>query len=185
MDNKMIATATTFGAAMATMAVAPNLQADIVDLSFTPGSVAQQSQSVSVSVDIVGLGGSSADFRQWNDNLGNTMRFGSTNGGGQLTSWNFGSYSQSLNASTFSGAAGNLNPGASTGTIYITFRSGGGVGWFSMNLNSDGAGTVQYMEGQWGSDGESLHVGSVPAPAGFALLALGAAGVRRNRKRFA
>ena len=185
MDKKMMTTATTFGAAMATMAVAPNLQADVVDLSFNPGSVAQQSTSVSVSVDIVGLGGSTNDFRQWNDGIGNTMRFGDASSNGQLTSWNFGQYSQSLHASTFQGTSGAINPGASSGTVYVTFRSGGGVGWFSMNLNSDGNGTISYMEGQWGSDGESLHVGQVPAPAGFALLALGAAGVRRNRKRFA
>ena len=64
--------------------------------------------------------------------------------------------------------------------MYIGFNIGGNVGWFSLDLGGPGN-TITYLEGAYGSMGESVHVGTIPAPAGLALLALGAAGIRRKR----
>ena len=170
--------AATFGAAMTSLFVAPHLEADVIDLTFSPTSVGPQSTSVLVNVQI--NGGSVGSFSQWNDFLGATMYF---NGG--LSSWRTAFASETLDAGTFFGTIGNIDP-LSLGGSFVAFRSGGNVGWFEIGF--DGT-TVTYGPGQYGSMGEDVVVGvsaQVPEPTGFgalAALALGAAGVRRNRKK--
>ena len=55
-----------------------------------------------------------------------------------------------------------------------------------MNLGGAG-GAIVWGPGEYGNNGETVHVGGTaaipePAGAGLALLALGAAGLRRRRK---
>ena len=179
MEVKLATTASVFGAAMASMLVAPELQADIVPVSFTPGSVSFQTvTSALVNVQMSTGGGGIGSFSQWNDAIGQTFYWV-----GGLASWNFAQYSQSINANTFAGYSFAINP---VGNSYMAFRTlAGNVGWFQFNLNSDGFNTILYGPGAYGNAGESVHVGTVPAPGALALLAMGAVGIRRKRKRAA
>ena len=84
------------------------------------------------------------------------------------------------------GNGGSILPPYGTGTAYFGFFFQGNVGWFSANLGSGGA--ITYLDGEFGTAGESVTVGgtdAIPEPATFgalAALALGAAGIRRRRK---
>ena len=61
-----------FGAALTTLHAAPELNADIVDLTFSPGSVAWSLTAVQpVVIDQLGFG-----FSQWNDSIGKTVSDG-------------------------------------------------------------------------------------------------------------
>lgn len=179
--RKIASAAATFGAALTTLYAAPELQADIVDLTFTPGALGTSfggPQTVtinSVGGDLVGV------FSQWNDSIGKTLNPGA------LTSVGTVAFSQSLAAGTFVGAGGPIFFGeSSTGTAYVGFRSGGNVGWFSLNLGGF-LGDITFLEGEFGADGETVTVGgTIPEPTSgtaLAALALGAIGVRRNRKK--
>jgi hypothetical protein len=181
MDKKIV-TIGTFGAALTAMGIAPELQADIIDLSFTPATNPYVPfYGTQIPIDINEIGGA-VDFSQWNDTFGKTM----TAGVGSLSSITVVGASITIDPGTF--LPGNANIGfgvSSSGTVYIGFRLAGNVGWFSLNLGGQG-GDIHYLDGQYGSMGEAVHVGSgAPAPGGLALLALRAAGVRRNRKRTA
>jgi hypothetical protein len=166
--DKKLATAT-FGAALATMGVAPELQADIISLSFNPGSIGTGNL---FSVSIVELG---AFFSQWNDSIGKTIYAGS------LSSIAPASFSQNIDPTTFYGTFGlGLLPSA-TGVFYLGFRYLGNVGWFSFDAGGF-LGNITYLEGAYGTMGEPVHVGTIPSPSGLAVLALGAAGIRRKRR---
>ncbi len=183
------AVAAAFGAAMASMYAAPELQADIIDLTFTPNINSYNPGPgyfiVPILIDQVG-----ANFSQFNDFFGKTLVQGS------LTGVQLVNASSTLNAGTFMGApfiaAGNGFSAAATGTAFVGFSFNGNVGWFSLNLGGPG-GAITYLGGEYGSMGESVHVGgtspAVPetgstlALAGLSLLALGAVGVRLNRAR--
>lgn len=166
--------AASFGAALSSLYAAPELNADVVDLTFTPGSVGWSvGSAVAVSIDQVG-----AAFTQWNDSIGKTVAAGA------LSSIAVVSFSQSLSAGTFSGTSGAIGfAGSATGSAFFGFRSGGNVGWFSLDFGGLG-GAVSYTGGQYGNAGESVHVGGIPEPTslGIAALAMGAAGLRRRRK---
>ena len=172
-------TASLFGAGLTSMLVAPELQADVVSLSFDPGSVPfQTSTSNLINVQMSTGGGNVGSFSQWNDNIGQSLYW--VDG---LASWTFVQYSQTLNAATFNGVAGALNM---AGGSYVGFRAlSGNVGWFTYDLGGGVGGTMTYGPAGYANAGENIHVGQVPAPGALALLALGAVGVRRNRKRVA
>ena len=171
-----------FGAAMASIHCAPELQADIVDLTFTPGSVAVGSLGY-IFIDEVG-----ASFLQWNDSVGQTLSVGVVGTSTFLDGVGVVKYSQTLNASTFPtvGDDGTVLAPYGSGTAYFGFHFQGNVGWFSANLGDGGA--ITYLDGEFGTAGESVHVGgtdAIPEPATFgalAALALGATGIRRRRK---
>ena len=177
------AAAASFGAAMASIHCAPELQADIVDLTFSPGSVAFGSLGY-IFVNEVG-----ASFAQWNDGIGQTILAGAPGSGTFLDGVRVVSNSQTLNASTFPGVGtgGTILPPYGSGTAYFGFHFQGNVGWFSADLGG-GVNGITYLAGEYGSAGESVTVGgtdAIPEPTTFgalAALALGAAGIRRRRK---
>ena len=176
--GKKIATAGTFGAALVVMGIAPELDAAIVNLTFTPGSLPYNPSSPTtlVPININELPGTTA-FSQWNDYVGRTLVLGGTISQAALVS-----VSQSLDPNTFNPGSGAIAfTLGKSGTTFVGFKSGGNVGWFSIQFNGAG-GSLVYLTGQYGNAGETVHV---PAPGALALLALGAVGVRRNRKRVA
>lgn len=169
MDKKTATkAAATFGAALATLGVVSELQADIVPLTFNPGTV-NWFGSTYVFMPEVG-----ASFWQWNDTYGKTVTAGFLGG------VDYATYSQTISPATFTGTYGLYFSASATGTQYVAFGYAGNVGWFSFDAGGYG-GAVVYLEGAYGNAGEALHVGTVPAPAGLALLALGALGIRRKR----
>ena len=182
LTKKKLATtaAASFGAAMASLHCAPELQADIVDLTFTPGSVAFGSLGY-IFINEVG-----ASFAQWNDSIGQTALGGSAGTATFLDGIRVVDYSQTLSAGTFPGVgSGGTTLGPyGAGTAYFGFHYQGNVGWFSANLG--GGGPITYIAGEFGSAGESVHVGgTIPEPSAFAALAglaAGAVGIRRRRK---
>lgn len=173
----------TFGTAMASLFTAPELQADVIDLTFDPGSIPYRTYSDTNSIlhEIL-INEIGVSFSQWNDSFGRTVY----NGG--LSSILRMEASSNIATDTFVGdlfGSAGFYPEFS-GTGYVGFRFNGNVGWFSMDFGGAG-GTVTYLEGQYGNANESLHVGgnAIPEPsstAALALLAMGALGIRRKRE---
>ena len=101
--------------------------------------------------------------------------------GGLVDSLRTVQLSSTLSPGTFSGIGTLYFTAGSSGTRYVGFKDGPNVGWFSFSVA--GLGTdIHYLEGRYGNAGENVHV---PAPGALALLALGAVGVRRKRRRAA
>lgn len=180
-------TAASFGAAAAALYAAPDIQADVVGLSFSPTSAPWTSSSSLRSIQINSTGGGAVGgFSQWNDSIGKSFSF---NGG--FDSWAIAAAGEVINTSNFLGtSSGFYFTTGATGTIYIAFRAtaanGGGVGWFGVQLGGSG-GDIIYNAGnggQYGNAGESLTVGqAIPAPGGLLALAMGATGLRGRRRK--
>ena len=170
MPVKLATTTSVFSAALASMLVAPELQADVVSLTFDPRTLPFGGGFGFVSMTDVGT-----SFLQFNNSMGRTMEaFG-------LSSIAQVQVSQTLSPITFAGRDYVSFTAASSGTQYVGFRFGGNVGWFAFSVAGPGA-DIDYLYGRYGNAGESVHV---PSPGALALLALGAVGVRRKRKRAA
>ena len=180
-------TAASFGAAAAALYAAPEIQADVVGLSFSPTSAPWTSASTLRSININSTGGALVGgFSQWNDSIGKSFSF---NGG--FASWAIAAAGEVINTSNFSGtSSGFYFTTGATGTVYFAFRAtaanGGGVGWFGVQLGGSG-GDIIYNAGnggQYGNAGESLTVGqAIPAPGGLLALAMGATGLRGRRRK--
>ena len=184
-----------FGAAAAALYAAPEVQADVVNLVFTPDQGVFTTASSLRSVSINSTGGADVGgFSQWNESIGKSFSF---NGG--FASWAIAAAGQEIGTTNFSGtSSGFYFTFDATGTIYLAFRAtaanGGGIGWFGVNLGG-GEGDIVYNAGnggQYGNGGESLVVGAgtpdppaVPGLGGLAALALGATGLRGRRQRVA
>ena len=95
--------------------------------------------------------------------------------------------SSTLSVAGFGGASQVNFTAAQTGLQYIGFSQGGNVGFFTLDLQGAGVGDPLLIgSGFFNDSGGSIHVGAqIPEPAstGLGLLALGALGVRRNRKK--
>ena len=184
-----------FGAAAAALYAAPEVQADVVNLMFSPSSSPWTSASTLRSISIQSTGGAAVGgFSQWNDSIGKSFSFN-----GQFASWAIAAAGEVISTSNFSGtSSGFYFTTGATGTIYIAFRAtasnGGGVGWFGASLGGS-QGDIVYNAGnggQYGNAGESLVVGAggsgppaVPGLGGLAALAVGATGLRGRRQRVA
>ena len=184
-----------FGVAAAALYAAPEVQADVVNLVFTPNQATWTSGSTLRSISIQSIGGAAVGgFSQWNDSIGKSFSF---NGG--FASWAVAAAGEVINTSNFSGtSSGFYFTTGATGTVYFAFRAtaenGGGVGWFGAQLGGS-QGDIVYNAGnggQYGNGGESVIVGqsndpgpAVPGLGGLAALAVGATGLRGRRQRVA
>lgn len=195
-----------FGAALAANYGAPELQAGIITLNFSPGSAPYTTASSLRSIQITTSGGGAVGgFSQWNDSIGKSMSFN-----GNMASWALKNSGDVINESTFSGSTSGFYFATHvTGTQFVAFKAkseiyaGGGIGWFAFYMGDAPKGDVDYTGGsQFANAGETLTVGTnysppggdgdsgtgggstVPEPGtafGLSLLALGAAGLRRRR----
>ena len=178
-----------FGAAAAALYAAPELNADVVNITFNLGSVAWSSSSTARSVSMATAGGNIGAFNMWNDSVGKSFLFDT----GALASWRTGSSGEVINASTFAGDSGSWsNSTDATGTVYMAFRTlAGNVVWISATLNSVQGVVVSVGGAQYGNNGGSVtEASSTPGPAvlglgGLAALPVGATGLRGRRQRAA
>ena len=185
--RKIATVAVTFGAAMTSMYAAPELQADVLDITWNGGNATATNPFVlgsgsQIPFNIDQVAGSMIDFAQWNDTFGGSGR--TLNVGSGIASATVVALGQSLGTADFIGTsvlgAGSQFDG--TGSAFIGFRSqAGNVGWFRLDYSVQGP--IVYSDGQYGSAGESVVVG-VPEPSSTlaAIAAIGAISVRRKRR---
>ena len=185
--RKIAKTAATFGAAMTAMHAAPELQAQILEITwfggnetatnpFVVGSASPQSFGIDQVIQQTASGMSiGPDFVQWNDTYydgsGRTLNFGN---GLNILSATVVALGQSLDPATFAGAGstsangvigGSLNGSASA---FIGFRAvDDNVGWFRIDYTV--AGPIIYSEGEFATNGETVVVGGDTGggPGGF------------------
>ena len=195
--------AASFGAALTSLYSAPELNAGIVNINFSPGTVVfsngpasaasitpvQFTNIVSGTYDIPGV--ANAAVGVFNDGT-----YGAAIQRNFFTGFNGGINSLALvQRSDFFSTGTTLDPisfdPTETGVRYIGFVAGGSVGWFSVDLGDPGDPLVftggAFLEGG-PAPGEpfGITVGATavpePSSAGLAALALGAIGLRRRRK---
>ena len=188
-------TVATFGAAMASLYVTPELQADIVDITWNGGNATATNPFIgtfynappaTLNIDQVtgGTAGDSQDFFQFNFGVAGSNRTIELIPGGNIVSLNEVASGDFLDADAFTGlstlgAGGEFN---GTGSNFIAFRSANGnVGWFQITHNP---GILTYGVGEYGSGGESLTVGgTIPEPSSAAVIALLAVGATTSSRR--
>ena len=182
--RKIAKTAATFGAAMTAMHTAPELQAQIIDLTWEGGNASTSNPFVDGYGDLIPIaidqvnslaGTSPIDFEQWNDTFGRTMYVGFER---NILSATVVALGQTLDPTTFTGAGDGQNLGVlggmanspnafdGTGSAIVGFRSSGdNVGWFRLDFTEGGP--IIYSDGQYGSGGETLFAGGEPVTGGF------------------
>jgi hypothetical protein len=173
---------TVFSAAMATIHVAPTLHADIVGLTASPASLGAVSVGVPITLSTTSNAATVAQF-----NMSHVLSINNINTIGPFLFFVQSFTSLTLSPSQFSlvgtpAISNTLIPGS---IAHIAFSDGLTAGWFTLTANIDF--TLTITGGLYGTEGESIHIGpsAVPEPStatGLALLALGAAGVRRRKK---
>lgn len=182
--------AATFGAAMTSMYVAPDIQADIVTLTYNGGNSTATNPWLSFSglpVDfeidqIPNVGGQGGDFAGWNDTFNVTGRTHAISGSaviGNIVSWyaNGVASGDIIDPATFAGTAagiggGSTGTGAGTfdgsGTAFIAFRTAASnVGWFKLSYTVQGP--IIYSDGELGTMGEAVTVGGTGGGCNFAV----------------
>ena len=169
--KKIAKTAATFGAAMTAMYTAPELQAQIVDLTWDSGNASATNPYVSSEGDLVqfeidqvlSLATGASDFEQWNDTFGRTMQVGNER---NILSATVVAFGQTLDPTTFTGDGSENFTGLlgrdrsfdGTGSAIVGFRStSDNVGWFRMDFTEGGP--IIYSDGEYGSGGETLIAG--------------------------
>lgn len=184
--RKLAKTAATFGAAMTTMYAAPELQAQILDITWFGGNATatndffagQSSSPQAFGIDQVidqstSMGGLIPDFTQWNDTFGTSGRTINVGNGRNILSATIVALGQSIDPATFVGVGNSTDTGAfggadlnGDGSAFIGFRSiAGNVGWFRLDYTV--AGPIIYSEGEYGSGGETVVVGGTGTGGGF------------------
>ena len=186
--------AASFGAALTSLYSAPELNAGIIDIQFSPDTLdifagTYQTNGAPAIIDFpnVTFGsypviGGNAGVGAFNDSFG---VFINNDGVSQLALVEAGDFFTNGTAPYLSFAS------SETGVRYIGFVAGGSVGWFSVDLGTTNDDALEFTGGQFlvipaGTpfpDPFGITVG-VPEPssAGLTALALGAIGLRRRRK---
>ena len=189
--------AASFGAALTSMYSAPELSAQVVDLTFTP-SIVPYDLIVPITAPTVVFGiptsngVSDITFVFFNDSIGRTFigplgatsfatvdpgdvfsGFVPADGGGQT-------FTSTFFPPAFVSLANGL-----TGIETFGFVLSGDAGFFRVDLQSRGP--ITFLDGQLAIGSSSIaipEVPTVPEPSsvGLTALALGAAGLRRRRK---
>lgn len=179
--------AATFGAALSAMYLAPTaVEADIVDL--TPNLPASMPYGASTfTFDFVPGSATGMDFLQWNDSLGKSFSYNA--GAGDIAGFVYAPLSN-LVTTGMSFVSGYGAGTSASGTATFGFRTHANqVGWIRINFGGTG-GPITYLAAAYNdTPGGSIHSGTfaVPEPstgmAALAGLAMGAAGMRRRRKK--
>jgi hypothetical protein len=180
-----------FGAALATLTIAPSVEASIISVGFSRSRVPFGGTGPSGGAGIhLSTGGTvPVFFYQFNNTGGKTLDILPG-----ITGFVQAAASSTLNSGfTFKAPIiaytnSNVAPSA-TGTAYFGFlTTAGQLGWLKMNLGGTG-GAITYLAAAINTvAGDPIHVGAVPEPStasllGFGVLALGAAGVLAERRR--
>ncbi len=197
-----------YGAALSTLALAPQAQASsIVALHASPSALAY---SGGTTVNLFTSGSAKVfSFRQFNDTVGKSLitsiyntDTGSTRFGGPIKlisvsnsltvgALSLGAFCAGENSTAYYGVC--FGPSASGTQTFGFENSSGNLGWFQLNLGGNG-GPVTFLAGAYNTGvGDPIHVGAgggstVPEPtaiglAGLGLLALGATEIRRRRRK--
>ena len=195
--------AVSFGAALTSMYSAPELCADVVDLSFTPSIVPFLTLTQSDSPEAVVVSGISsnganpinvaisnrsfAGLRQRTFVVGPTS-FGSGYGIANVASVDPGDVFSNgfVSDNRIFYSSGIFIPASVTGIETFGFISSGQAGFFRVDFGQQ-VGSITLLDGQFNIGGSSITIPEVPAvpepsSIGLTALALGAVGLRRRRK---
>ena len=205
--------ATTFGAALTSLYSAPELNAQIIELTtFSPDTVAfnnvplsQSTQAVRVVLDQAipvfnTFNGGTFVSDPIDVTVANALdaggfSLGKSFAGGFLSEFGSVQVGDTLTDDFFDGDDFNDVPvlafsQSATGTRYIAFVANGTTGYFSVDLGGF-EGDIEFTGGEFTTTGDTIVVGPETAPVpepssvGLAALALGAVGLRRRRKKAA
>ena len=203
--------AASFGAALTSMYSAPELSAQVVDLTFTPSIVPYDLIVPFTAPTVVfGIptsnGVSDITFGFFNDSIGRTFTgplgatsfaavdpgdvfsgFVPADGGGQTFTFTSTFFPYGTSTFTFFPPAFVLLANGLTGIETFGFVLSGDAGFFRVDLGQPG-GPVTFLDGQLAIGSSSITIPEVPtavpepSSVGLTALALGAAGLRRRRK---
>ena len=156
-----------FGVAMHSAYVTPELQADVVPLTFNGGATATNNFSAGIGTfdvfdmdQVPNVIATAGDFVAFNDDVGRTHSIAGPAFGNLIGLGNSINSGDVIDPATF---FGNQNVAISgtfdgTGSAFIAFRTlGNNVGWFKLTFTDQGP--IVYGPGQLGTMGESLIVG--------------------------
>ena len=176
--------AASFGAALTSMYSAPELSAQVVDLTFTPSVVPYRFATSGAAAVVFGIPTSNGvrdiTFNFFNDSIGRTFA-GPPSAASLFAIVDPGDvFSVNNSTAYFVFQANGL-----TGIETFGFVLSGDAGFFRVDLQSRGP--ITFLDGQLAIGSSSIaipEVPTVPEPSsvGLTALALGAAGLRRRRK---